>query len=133
MDHELTPEERDLIEREFIARQDLAARRRSFARHVFIVGLSAGLFSAALGEFHVSPLGSSLLYFAWFISVVVYVGLGVFPGSFGKDMDPSWHLNPWAEALQHLSEGRTQVEAVALMAGPYLGRMLFTFLYFGLK
>jgi hypothetical protein len=133
MNPELSPEEKALIEREFVARQEGSARRRSFARGVFMVGIVAGLGAAALREFHIRSLVSPFLGVVWIISLAMYVGAGIFPGSFAKDLDLRWHLNPWQEALQHLSEERTQVEAIALLAGPPLARMLFSFLYFGFK
>ena len=129
MDRELSPEEKRLIEREFVARQEVAAKRRSFARRVFILGIAAGVCAAALREFHVRTLATPLLGIIWLISILVYVGVGVFPGSFAKDVDLRWHLNPWQEALRNLSEGRTQVEAIALLAGPILAQMFFSFLY----
>lgn len=128
-----TPKERRIVEREFEARQEVAAKRRRFACGVAIVGLVAGVVAAALREFHVHTAFSLLLLFIWLICIVTYVGVGVLPGSFSKDMDPRWHLNPWQEALGNLSQGKTQTEAIALLAGPVLARMLFSFLYFGLK
>ncbi|HZP61456.1 MAG TPA: hypothetical protein VFB27_14125 [Opitutaceae bacterium] len=133
MQHQLTPEEKQLVEQEFVARQELAARRRSFARRVFVVGLATGLSAAALHEFHIPTLVSPLLGIVWLVCILIYVGMGVFPATFAKDMDLRWHLNPWQEALQHLSEGRTQAEAIALLAGPILGRMLFAFVYLALR
>jgi len=133
MQRQLTPEEKQLVEQEFVARQGLAARRRSFAHRVFIVGLAAGLSAAALREFHVLTLVSLVLGIIWLLCILIYVGIGVFPTTLAKDMDLRWHLNPWQEALQHLSEGRTQTEAIALLAGPLLGRMLFVFVYFAFK
>jgi hypothetical protein len=130
---ELTPEDKRLIEREFVARQEATAKRRSRMRVVFAVGISAGVAAAALREFRIPTLVSPFLWFVWLLSVAMYVGLGVFPGSLAKDMDPRWHLNPWQEALKNLSEGRTQIEAIALLAGPMLARLLFSFLHFGLK
>jgi hypothetical protein len=133
MDRPLSPEEKRLVEREFVARQEAAARRRSFARRLFLIGLSAGLGAAALREFHVGTIATTLLRIVWVICILGYVGVGVFPASFSKDIDPRWHLNPWQEALQNLSEGRTQFEAIALLAGPLVARMLFSFLYLGFK
>jgi hypothetical protein len=133
MDCELSPEEKRLIDREFVARQEVAARRRPFVRRVFTIGIVAGLGGAALHEFHVRTLMGPLLGLVWLICIVLYVGVGVFPGSFAKDLDPRWHLNPWQKALRNLSEGRKQVEAIALLAGPVLAHMLFYFLYFGFK
>jgi len=133
MDRDLTNEEKLLVEREFEARQAVAIRRRSFAHSVFIVGTVAGVGYAALLEFRVGTVASPILGILWLVCILIYVGLRVFPRSLAEDMDPRWHLNPWRSALQNLSEGRTQVEAIALLAGPPLARMLFSFLYFGLK
>jgi hypothetical protein len=133
MDRELSSGEKRLIGREFAARQEFAARRRKFARGVFIIGIVAGLGAAALREFHVLNLASMLLGIVWLICIATYVGAGIFPASFARDFDPRWHLNPWREALRNLSEGKTQVEAIALLAGPVCARMLFTFLYLGTR
>jgi hypothetical protein len=133
MDRQLSPAEKRLVEREFVARQEAAGRRRSLARRLFLIGLSAGLGAAALREFHVGTIVTALLEIVWVICTVAYVGVGVFPASFSKDIDPRWHLNPWQAALRNLSEGRTQFEAIALLAGPLVAQMLFSFLYFGFK
>ena len=133
MNRQLSPQEKQLIEREFVARQEAAAKRRSLARKVFLVGILAGVGAAALREFRVDTILTPLLWIVWVICLLAYIGVGVFPSSFSKDMDPRWHLNPWQEALQNLSEGKTQLEAIALPAGPMVARMVFLFLYFGFK
>ena len=56
MNRPLSPQEKQLIEREFVARQEAAAKRRSFARKVFLVGILAGVVAAALRAFRVGAL-----------------------------------------------------------------------------
>ena len=133
MDRKLTRDEKWLIERELVARQELAEKRRSTARRVFLLGLSAGVASAGLGEFRVPTVIVPILGVIWLISILFYVGVGVLPGPLSKDMDPRWHLNPWQEALNSLSEGKTQFEAITLLAGPPIAQMLFSFVYFAVK
>lgn len=133
MERELSPQEKALVERELVARHEIAERRRAFAHRVFTVGIAAGLLYAALRAFHFQTLISPLSALAWLICVVTYVGLGAFPSSFAKDMDLRWHLNPWQEALAHLGEGRTHIGAIALLAAPFLGRIVFSVIYLGFK
>jgi len=133
MEKELTSEEKQLIEREFIARQDEAFRRRRFARRAFLVGISCGITGALLRGFRLSTFASPVLMIAWLVCVMIYVGSGVFPTTFRKDMDLRWHLNPWREALQNLSESRTIAEAIALLAAPKLTGMFASFFYLALK
>jgi hypothetical protein len=100
---------------------------------VFTIGLAAGLGTAVLRGFNVSTLISPMLGIAWLICLVTYVGSGVLPTTFSKDMDARCHLNPWKETLQNLSEGRTQIEAIALLTGPFLTKGICSFIYFAFK
>ena len=74
-----------------------------------------------------------LLHLAWVVCVLIYVGGQILPLSFSKDIDPRWHLNPWKDALSNLSEGRTLVEAIALLAGPRLLGMVTSLAYWSFK
>lgn len=129
----LSPEEKHLIERKFVAEQERVAKRRARARAALVIGLVAGIGVAALREFRVHTWALSFLGITYLACLLAYVGAGVFPTSLRKDLDPRWHLNPWREILLHLSEGRTQAEAIALLATPYLARGLFSLIYFSLK
>jgi len=133
MERKLSPDEKRLIEREFDARQEVSAKRRTMAFWVFIVGILAGVGSMGLREFHVRTMLSPLLAILWVACLLAYLGGSFLPGTFTKDVDLRWHSNPWQETLENLSQGRTQVEAIALLAGPFLARVLFSFLYIGFK
>lgn len=129
MARELSSQEKRLIEREFVARQDAALKRRSRYRAVFVVGISAAVLSAALREFRVDTLITPILGLVWLVCIAAYVGLAAFPNSFGKDVDPRWHLNPWQAALSSLSEGKTPFEAISLLVTPFLARGIFSVIY----
>ncbi|PTY03014.1 hypothetical protein DB347_22730 [Opitutaceae bacterium EW11] len=131
MERGLSPEEKRLVEREFIARQEVAARRRVLYRRVFIVGIVAAVLAAALREFRVPTLITPALGFLWLACLLAYAGLAAFPSTFVRDLDFRWHSNPWQEALNSLASGKTQFEAIALLVSPYLGRLLFSFIYAG--
>ena len=133
MARELTLEEKALIEREFVAKQEAACRRRRFARSVFAVGITAGILAAIFRGFDARGFVTSLLWLVWVVSLLIYVGGHLLPTSLSKDLDPSWHLNPWQDALANLSEGRTIREAIALLAGPKVILMCATFLYLSIK
>jgi hypothetical protein len=130
---ELSAEEKRLIEREFIARQEAAAKQRHFCRVVFIIGIGAGIVAAALRAFHVRTGFGRVFGLCWLVCAVIYLGAQIVPSTFAKDMDARWHLNPWQEALGSLSAGRTMAEAIALLTVPAIASLVFTFLYFGLK
>ena len=133
MARELSSQEKRLIEREFIARQDAASKRRSRYRAVFLIGIFAAVVGAALREFRVPTLITPLLGLIWLICIAAYVGLAAFPHSFAKDLDPRWHMNPWQSALSSLSEGKTQFEAIALLASPFLARGIFSLIYLSIE
>lgn len=133
MARELTSQEKQLIEREFIARQDATFRRRARYRAIFVIGVLAATGGAALREFSVPTLVTPLLGLVWFVCVAAYVGLAIFPNSFAKDVDPRWHLSPWQVALSSLSKGKTQLEAITLLASPFLARGVFALIYLGFE
>ncbi len=133
MTRDLTPAEKELIEREFAAKQQAAYRRRRFARWIFVVGVTAGVLSGLLRGFGWHGITEYSLRVAWVLCLLSYVGSRVLPTSLNKDLDPGWHLNPWQEALSNLSEGRTIGEAIALLTVPPLIQMLASFLYFASK
>jgi len=127
MSRELTPEEKQCIEAEFVMRQKIAAERRVRAHRVFLVGISAGIVAGLLRGLELQSWFSVLAGVVWLFSVVIYVGGNVIPLSFQKDSDFRWHLNPWQEALQNLSEEKCIKEAIALLAVPFLIQMLASF------
>jgi hypothetical protein len=133
MNRKLSAAEKRLIERDFVERHEAATRSRVFAHRVFIFGIIAGSGAAVLRGFRVYTPISPLLGIAWLICLSIYLGSRFLPATFSKDIDARWHLNPWQETLQKLSEGRTQVEAITLLAGPLLLRGVCSFIYFGFK
>ena len=78
-------------------------------------------------------MATPLFHLVWFVCLLIYVGGQIFPLSFSKDIDPSWHLNPWKDALSRLSEGRKLTEAVALLAGPHLLKIAASLVYWSFK
>ncbi|MDQ8196422.1 hypothetical protein QEH59_18480 [Coraliomargarita sp. SDUM461004] len=133
MEKKLTPEEKQLIEREFFAQQDKMMRRRNFAYKTFLVGISCGIIGGALRGFHLLTFAYPVLIIIWFFCVMLYVGGGIFPTTLRKDLDMRWHFNPWREALLNLPESKTIIEAVALLTAPYFARMLALFIYLAFK
>jgi hypothetical protein len=127
----LSPQEKTLLEREFIARQNVDFRRRTLYRRVFVVGVFAAICGAALREFRIPTFATPVLWLVWLACVVSYLGVAAFPSSFMRDMDARWHLNPWQEALSSLSEGKTQIEAIGLLITPFLARGLFSLVNLG--
>jgi len=127
MSRDLTPEEKRFIESEFVARQNMAAQRRVSAHRVFLVGISAGIVAGGLRGLELRSWFSWLAAIVWLFSVVIYVGGSVIPLSFQKDADIRWHLNPWQEALQNLSEEKCMKEAIALLAVPFVIQMIASF------
>lgn len=105
-------------------------RRRRWGRRVFLVGLIAGVGHAALREFRALTSATPLLGLVWLACLAAYVGVGLFPSSLAQDLDAPRPANPWQPLLEHLSSGRTQVEALALLAGPLLASLLFSFISF---
>lgn len=127
MSRELTPEEKQCIEAEFVMRQKMAAERRVQAHRVFLLGISAGIIAGVLRGLELRSWFSWLAGIVWLFSVVIYVGGNVIPLSFQKDSDLRWHLNPWQEALQSLSEEKCMKEAIALLAVPFVIQMIASF------
>ena len=127
MQRELSPQEKRLIERELIARQEADAKRRAFAHRVFLVGILAGSAAGFLDGFRMRGAIEAFGYLVWIVCSLTYVGGKIFPTSLREDLDPAWHLNPWQNALQNLGEGRTIGEAIALLACTKLAALLGMF------
>lgn len=125
----LTPEVKRDIEAAFVFRQELAARRRALMKRISTVGISAGVLAGLLGGLEVRSLFVVFLNVTWMLSMVAYVGGSVVPLSLGKDMDLRWHLNPWQGALRDLDPDRCMKEAIALLAGPLLIKMVASLVY----
>ena len=133
MSRQLSAQEKRFIEREFVAKEELRAKRRRFCRSIFIVGIASGSVSALLRAFEAHSVATPLFNLVWFVCLLIYVGGQIFPLSFSKDIDPSWHLNPWKDALSRLSEGRTMMEAAALLAGAHLLKIAASLVYWSFK
>jgi hypothetical protein len=133
MNTELTPEEKLQIEREFVARQELEAKRRLFYRRVFLIGISAGIMSSLLRVFIGGGTMYLFLLIIWIVCAVIYTGGRTFPRTLSQDMDIRWQLNPWRDALQNLAAGCRQAEVIALLATPLIVRWLSAFAYFSFK
>lgn len=124
MQPELTPEEKNLIDREFTARQEVSAKRRRFAHRVFLVAIIAGAVQALLLEFRLFPLSGLIVGVVYIGCSLAYVGGNLLPTSFLQDLNPWWHLNPWQDARRNLADGRTMPEAITLLAGPTALRLV---------
>jgi hypothetical protein len=121
----MTPAEKALIEKQFMAKQAAIAKRRHAMESVFLIGLIAAVVGAFSYAFIGKTVTSHCLMTFWILSCGVYTGFAIWPLRFDKDIDPRWHLNPWQEALQKLgSEGR-QLEGIVLLASFPLLRLVF--------
>jgi hypothetical protein len=133
MSRELTPEEKRFIESEFVARQKRAAERRAQAQRVFLVGVSAGLVAGFLRGIELRSWFLWLATIVWLFSIVIYAGGSVMPLSLQKDSDIRWHLNPWRDALQSLSDDKTMKEAIALLAAPFVAQLVASFILWSFR
>jgi hypothetical protein len=118
MRRELTVQEKQLIEAEFILKETARAKRGRFCRRVFWIGLIAGSVSTLLPRVGLLGLSSVALRWVWILAVMIYTGGALLPLSFSKSIDARRLLNPWEEALRNLSDGRTLTEGIALLVGP---------------
>jgi hypothetical protein len=128
MKPELTQAEKDLIEREFAARQDDDERRRRHLRFAFVLGLSAivlRLFAvfAFRSPFLVGTLGA-----VWFGSVVYYTGALLLPRSFMQDMVPFGGMSRWQETCGALIKDGRGVRGIILISAPWLMRIVILIL-----
>ena len=128
MNRLLTREDKRLIEREFIARENVRLKRRLFFDRVFSIGLIAGIASPALAEIFGRNPASSLLGLTWVICTLLYTEFLTIPRTFSKDMDPQWHFNPWREALERLSSEDRQIKALILLAARLAVKMVSLFI-----
>lgn len=128
MNHPHTRQEKLLLERELIAREETRVRRKTFFERLFFVGISAALASAFLGAFFGKGLWPALLGLVWGICTLLYTEFLTVPHTFAKDADLTWHLNPWQEALQRLGADGRQIQGIILLAIFPVARLLFSFL-----
>lgn len=118
MNRELGPEEKLQIEREFVARQETIARRRSLARKVWVFGVLAGLgFGAIRGLYlHFHTLAYPFLGIVWAFCNTLYIGILSMPPV--KDIDLSWNTHLW----------RIMPKFILLPASPLFTLILFRLL-----
>lgn len=128
MNHPLTRQEKLLIERELIAREETRVRRKTLFGRVFFVGISAALASGFLGAFFGRGLWPIFLFLVWCICTLLYTECLTIPQTFAKDADLTWHLNPWQEALQCLGADGRQIQGIILLAVFPIARLLFSFI-----
>jgi len=133
MKKQLTPEMKRDIEAGFVFRQEMASRRRATTKRLFLVGIVAGVAAGLLRGVEVRSWLVVLLNVTWLLSTVAYVGGNIVPLSIKNDIDPRWHMNPWRDALRNLGEERCIKEAIMLLAGPVLVRMIVNFAYVALR
>jgi len=133
MNRELTSQEKLLIEREFVAREETREKRRLYFSRVFWIGVPAEIVSAFMREFHIGGVIQLFLGLTGLICLLLYTEFLIIPGTFAKDMDLRWHLNPWKDALQRLSAEDRHIHGIIFLASYPLSRMLFSFIAFSLK
>jgi len=136
---QLDPKTKALIEQRFIDEEEERAKRRQYYRKVFLVGFPAGCCSLvlfALMRRDVIPSGSLLgitglisaaLAIVWVVCILKYTGTLPLPKTFAQNFDIRWRLNPWKESLDNLKEEAILPEAIALLGGPILVRMVVLF------
>lgn len=121
----LTPEEKRLIEREFIAREERRGKRRAYFARVFWVGLAAEVGFAFLHAFRLAGPWSLLLGIAGMVCVLLYTGFLPVPRTFAEDLSAGWHLNPWRDTLLRLSAEDRHVRGIILLVAYPLSRAAF--------
>lgn len=128
MNRPLTRLEKLLIERELIPREETRIRRKAFFGRLFFAGVTATLVSTFIRAFFGGGLWPVLLFLVWSICTLLYTEFLTIPKTFAKDADPTWHLNPWQEALQRLGADGRQIQGIILLAIFPVARLLFSFL-----
>ena len=122
----LTPEEKALVEREFVARQEEKSRKQRFYRWVFWLGVPSEILAALAMEVPGAGLLAIVLALAGLVCLLIYTNFLIFPTTWAKDYSVGWHLNPWRDALSRMSaEGRAKTGLVFLVAYP-ISRMVFS-------
>lgn len=128
MNHALSPQEKGLVEREFVAREQQKERRRRFRSRAFTVGILSGFLASALtvvfGGFFI-PFIPKII---WIVCIFIYLDTDCLLPSFSKDMSPSWHMNPWKESLSRLSDTEDIIRGIALLTCFKISHLLFAFI-----
>jgi hypothetical protein len=124
MKPELTQAEKDLIEKEFVARQDDDERRRRHLRFAFILGLSAIILRLIVAYAIGRPFLIAALGVIWFGSVVYYTGALLLPRTFTQDVDPFGGMSRWQEAFGALIKDGRGVQGAILIGAPWLMRIV---------
>jgi len=129
----LSPDEKWLIKRELIAREQAKERKRDFRRRVFDIGMVSAFLASALtllfGGFFI-PLIPKL---GWLVCILIYLDADCLLPSFSKDTSLSWHANPWGESLSRLSDTGDIIRGIALLASYKLSYVTYLLVLYTMK
>ena len=121
----LSPQEKWLIEREFVAKEEAKEKKKGFRKRVaicgIIAGVSAALISITFGGFF-APLIPKII---WIVCIGIYLGVDSLLPSFSKDIGFYRHMNPWKDSLNSLSDSRDLPFAISLFGCYHLARIVF--------
>jgi hypothetical protein len=133
MDSPLSHSEARLVVREWMERQDIREKRRKFFNSIFVVGVGAAIGAGIIAAVVQRNLWLGLLVLIWVGSTLMYTEFLTIPRTFMQDMDLRWHLNPWQEALERLSDDNRLVRGIVLLTAYPVLRETGVFIYWGLK
>jgi len=127
MNPSLSPQEKWLIERELIAKEEAKEKKNQFRSRVFIIGIIAGCLAATLtivfGGFFI-PLIPKLI---WIVCCIIYTDFHCIALSYTKDTSLSHHLNPWRESLEYLSDKNDILRGISLFGCYAIGKLILLF------
>ena len=133
MNQPLSSQEKWLIERELIAREEAKERRGKFRKRVFSVGAMAGLLAATLSVLFGGFFAPLIPKLVWIVCILIYMDFDGFLPSLSKEISLSWHVNPWQESLGRLSETEDVIRGILLLSCYTLSRLALLFLVYSLK
>ena len=121
---DLTPAEKELIEREFVYKQDLLMARRRNGTRIFVIGLLFAFTSAAcayIGALFWLSFVARVLWLLTIAAFLIYLGA---PLPYSRGVGSSSAMNPWRDSLSELKEPAQVVQAAVLLGSFTVFRLL---------
>ena len=122
MERKLTPAEKGLIEREFVARQEEDERRKRRLRFVFGVGFATGCSRSFVGAIFGVPTLTLAVGAVWLICVLVYTGAQYLPRTLIEDLAPFGKIGRWQRTFYNLGMDDRLLQGLLLVCAPFISR-----------
>lgn len=127
MNPSLSPQEKWLIERELIAKEEAKEKKNQFRSRVFIIGIIAGCLAATLTIFFGGFFIPLIPKLTWIVCCIIYTDFHCIALSYTKDSNISHLVNPWKESMEHFSDRKDILRGLSLFVCYTVSKVILLF------